>query len=123
MLGPTDDPELILEITPDNVALVLQLSDSDAFVKDVAGRSETRFAFDISLAWSSKRGLMLSGSPGLQAAIPIRQRLGMLTVNDLLLGVGTTGERVSLEASVSGDLQLGPVGISVDQVGDAIQCR
>jgi hypothetical protein len=74
-------------------------------------------SFDVGVGWSRTRGVFFTGAGGLAIVVPINRQVGPLRVDSLNLGVKVDGAALALETSVTGAAALGPVQVSVANVG------
>ena len=113
------DAELRVEVGIDAAALVVDFSRSDGFLSGAVASSPTRTALAVTLMWSSRSGFSLGNLPKLQLSLPLHQSIGsvaQLQSVDVSLGAGP-GKSIALEATVSGSVAIGPVKVSLAQVG------
>jgi hypothetical protein len=101
-------------------ALVIGRGDGDGFLQTVLPASGLRAQFNLALGWSRARGVHLGTGAGLEATIPIHASLaGIVNVDSAFLALTTREGHsdVSVVVAVTGGLQLGPVTVTIDQVG------
>ena len=89
--GPVADAELVLAAGCRDTAITLSPSDGDSFLQDLVGADQLRIELSPRLEWSSRSGLAIEGTVGLDVVIPLTLRLGPLLVERLHLRL--TGER------------------------------
>lgn len=123
--GGRGDAEFVgeLGVADDGLALVLDFSRSDGFLGKVFGASPERLALGGTLAWSSRTGLRLAGSAGLEVTLPVRRTIGVVRIDAVTVGISAGDEGVSATAAVSGALELGPMVVTVDRVGARLRFR
>jgi hypothetical protein len=140
-----DRAELLLSVT--DGALRIEPGDTDSFMGELLGKTPLRLPFNLTIGYSSKRGLVLEGGPGsdenrpplsgagnvgppvIAATIPIGRAIGPLTIHEVgvRLALGMTAaqavaqpsqiQKVGVELDASFSAQIGPVYFRVDQLG------
>jgi hypothetical protein len=121
--GPVASPELQIDVgtgveaNPPKVAIVIQFSDGDGFLKSIFGTDPQRLEVGGILSWSSKGGLSFHGSAGIQVHIPLHLQLGPADVSGLLFSVTASGSEVDLVAAISAGITLGPLAVSIENIG------
>jgi hypothetical protein len=116
------DLELTTEIGLDTAALVVDFSESDSLLQDTVSKQPTRSPLSLTIKWSSKTGFSLGGQPRLQVDLPVQQSLGgVATLQEIGFALGAgAGNRIEFDAMLTGTTSIGPVTLSVKQVGLAI---
>ena len=119
--GPAGDAELVLAAGCRDTAITLSPSDGDSFLQDLVGADQLRIELSPRLEWSSRSGLAIEGTVGLDVVIPLTLRLGPLLVERLHLRLtgGTDGAR--LEAGVDATAQIGPIVATASDIGVAVE--
>ena len=84
--GPAGDAELVLAAGCRDTAITLSPSDGDSFLQDLVGADQLRIELSPRLEWSSRSGLAIEGTVGLDVVIPLTLRLGPLLVNGCTCG-------------------------------------
>lgn len=100
----------------DKLRLFVTFSEADGFIKQVLGDGFSA-DFGMDLLWSSRSGLAIAGSGGLEFQIPINLDLTVFKLETLYVSArgGNTGANLSLGAGFS--LNLGPLQASVENIG------
>jgi hypothetical protein len=122
--GPAGDPEVEVAFAVGGLELVVETGDADSFLGRIFGGRPQTASFDATVAWSSTRGLRFEGQAGLELDIPINQTIGVVELLSLLVGVrATSGGRAELLLAFSGGAVIGPVAVSVRNVGVLLVLR
>jgi len=141
-LALTSDAAELLAMISD-AALLLDSADHDGFAAELMGKTPLRLPFELTIGYSSSRGLVLEGSPGstgkppplggsgnvgppvIAATIPIGRAFGPVTIHEVGIRL-TRGpadvppaqmKQSTLELDTSFSAQIGPVYIRMDQLG------
>jgi hypothetical protein len=114
MSGPID---LGAEIKLEKGALVVKGGDGDSFIGKLIGDGFT-VSFDVTVGFSTARGLYFSGAGGIEFTIPIHQDLfGIIVIESIYVAIRLDPSKVSLILAASASAALGPLSASVDRVG------
>ena len=114
----TDRPaESFLELGLLGCSFDLSLDGADDFLKDSISQNKIKAPFDLRIGWNSEQGIYFHGSSGLLLSIPTHAELGPFTLNSLTVGLNVDEDALSLEASVDGNLTLGPLLVTVQRLG------
>jgi hypothetical protein len=129
--------------TMSEAALLLDPASHDGFVAELLGKTPLRLPFNLTIGYSSSRGLVIEGSVGsagkppplrgsgnvgppvIAATIPVGRALGPVTIHEvgIRLTRGPTDvppaqmKQSTLEIDASFSAQIGPVYIRMDQLG------
>jgi hypothetical protein len=95
-----------LSLTPDGLPFLEDVLPADGLVVDA----------DVDLSWSHRHGVQLDGRAELKTSRAIGRRIGPVTIDVLSVGLATSGG-LGLTAGVSASVDLGPVRLSVEQIG------
>ena len=100
-------------------ALLLTVSDGDAFVEDAVPSQEVRFEFDLGIGLDSARGLFLEGGSGMELALAVNRSYGPVRLQQIYMKLdsGSSGKGVHFEASFALQLKLGPITAVIDRIG------
>jgi hypothetical protein len=121
--GTPQDPHLTVEFGTGrgSDAPLLQgqvlLERGDSFIQSMLGTEPATFELGLTLVWSSKNGFSLNAQGGLQVTIPLNKQFGPAELISLTLGVETENGRIGLFAGLAANGKLGPLGVSIDQIG------
>ena len=118
------DPELILGFNFKNLALILQSSESDGFIKSILGDSQTKIDIPLGLEWSNKSGIHFKGGGGFEVALSPHMAIGPITIDEFLIRLTGGSDphpniKLNAGASIAGD--LGPVQFVVSNIGLSVQ--
>jgi hypothetical protein len=121
--GPLDDPELEIELSFDKAEIIIDGTDADSFVKKIIGNELQTIKFAGAIVWSSKTGLHFKGQGGLKMLVPINQTISVLKLDSLALGVNLSDIGIDLSVGLTGSTRLGPLTISIDNIGIKLMLR
>jgi hypothetical protein len=101
-------------------ALVLASGDGDSFVGDSLGAAERRIEFDLGLT-ADQNGVSLDGGGKLATTISLGLGIGPITIKTVQLALtpagSATGSELQLAVDTSFTFDLGPLHITVEQIG------
>lgn len=117
IVGPLADLDVEVELALDELELVVESGDADSFLGRILGGKPLTASFDLAVMYSTKRGLHFRGKGALEFEIPINQTMGIADLLSLAIGLRAGSAGVDLSAGVSASAKLGPVGVSVENVG------
>ena len=122
LTAATDAVEADVTAAATDSAFVLDPSNSDGFIRDVLPEEGFTLDFDAGVGYAAGRGLYFEGGGGLDTDLPIQFSIGsVLEVPTLHLAAAPdpSGETVSIpvEVSASPQVQLGPVGATIEGIG------
>ena len=109
--------EIFLELGLLGCRFEFSMKDSDSFLQDTISKEKVDTPFDVRVGWTSQQGIYFHGSSGLQVSLPVHATLGGFTLTSLTFGLKVDDEALSLESSVTGNLNLGPLQVTVGRVG------
>lgn len=116
------DPEVRIGLAIEGLAVVIDASDADAFLREVLGGTDIRAEVPFSLAWSSKSGLDFAAAAGFEMQLRPNLHLGPIVVDGVDLrfkaegGVGVT-PAVTIGAGLDLSLELGPLVAAASGIG------
>ncbi|MEH0845740.1 DUF6603 domain-containing protein [Micromonospora sp. CPCC 205711] len=116
---------LTLTVTGSDVGVALEvtggrlgvLPSGDGFLTTVLPADGFTVPFELSIAWSARHGLRISGGAGLQRDLPVGLQLGPLGIDRLLVALAANESGISLELGAGLSLKLGPLSAVVDRIG------
>ena len=97
--------------------LEFSLDDADSFLKESIAQKKVAAPFDFRIGWTSQQGIFFHASSGLIVSIPAHARLGPFNLSSLTLGLNPADDALALESSVTGNLSLGPLQVTVQRIG------
>jgi hypothetical protein len=109
-------PEVVGAAGFEGGRFVLSPEGTDGFVSRLLPADGLAVDFDLGLAWS-RHGLSFTGSGSTEIDMATPARLGPLLLRSLHLGLAVTEGGLTVEASVTGGVVLGPLTAIVDRVG------
>lgn len=116
-LSLSGDAELFAEIGLDNAQMHLALDEGDSFLKSFSPAGGIDADFDLGVGISSRRGLYLRGSTGLETSIINHQALGPLNLQSIDLAIKPDSDGIDLDVAITAKAQLGPLLITIKSVG------
>jgi len=119
-----EKPELIFGFDLKGLALILQASESDGFIRTILGEGQTKIDIPLGLEWSSKTGIKFKGGGGFEISVSPHLSLGPISIEQMLIRlVGDATPPASLKltlgANIKGD--LGPLQFVVQEIGLNLQ--
>ncbi len=110
------DPLVFAKI--DGLTLKLGTTDADSFIGSLLSGAEIEGAFDLGLEWRATTGLLVTGSGGIELALPLHRQLGPVEVQIIYVALRILDDgTLSLETSTALGAKLGPVRATVDRLG------
>jgi Family of unknown function (DUF6603) len=104
-----------------DAALIIDVSKSDSFLRDVIGSEPIRIPFDLVLGIDSENGFFIEGGTGLSATLPVNRSFAGIRVDHVALTLKFPDRSAfRLEITAGLGLSLGPFQASVDQLGYAL---
>lgn len=114
----TEDPEVILKLAMQQLALVIAAS--DGFIRQLIGDGEKKLDFSLTVEWSNRSGIKFTGGGGFEVATHPHLSLGPVTIDDILirlLGKVDPEPAISFEAGANIRGTLGPLVIVIQNIG------
>jgi hypothetical protein len=113
----TGEPTLSLTLT--NGHLIVSLGGADGFLASVLPQTlDVTAAVDAE--WRPSTGLVFKSGAALVVTIPVNAQIGPAHITVLDVGLGVDSSALTLGLKLSGDIALGPVAVSVKDVGSAV---
>ncbi len=114
-----------VELGVDQGAVYIDLSQGDGFISTILGSEPQSIQGSFAITWSNVRGLTFDGQAQLSAVIPLHVSMaGILDVDSLTIGLAMNSDAdtsasvgIALNIGITGSLTLGPLAISVDNIG------
>jgi hypothetical protein len=116
-VGTSVPDEVYGEVGVDEGVVQLAFGESDSFLQSVLPADTLELAFDMALGWSSARGVYFKGSAGLEATFPLHVTIGPIALETLHVSVMPADGVIPVVLAVSGNTTLGPLAVSVAEVG------
>lgn len=98
-------------------ALVIVASEGDGFLKMVLPSDPLIFAFDLTIGFSTARGVYFSGGAELEYTFHLDAEIGPIFINTIDLGLRLDAAGLRLIVTATGGLALGPVVAVVQEIG------
>ncbi|HVH13576.1 MAG TPA: DUF6603 domain-containing protein, partial [Longimicrobium sp.] len=121
--GPATAPELRLVLAAEEFSVLLDLAGGDSFVGSALGNGSAGVTADVAVVWSSRNGVSLQGRGDMRVQIPLEQSLGFARLDSLTLGLEAGDSGLAATAGVTGQVKLGPMTATVQNVGVRLAAR
>lgn len=124
--GAIDDLELEVSLAtgpapaPAKIGLTVQFGDGDGLLAQLFGTQPHRVELGGELRWSSKSGLSLSGTSGLEVDVPVRAQVAGVRVDSVSVRVQAAAGGLRVALGLNGFATVGPFTVSVREVGLAL---
>jgi hypothetical protein len=116
------DPLVFARI--DGLTLGINTSKADSFVGSLLADADVEGAVDLGLEWRATSGLRMTGSGGLEIALPTQKQLGPIELQTVYLVLRILPDgTLSLESSTALRGAVGPVRAIVDRIGTRLDLR
>ncbi len=110
-----------LRVGVTDAAIVIDLSKSDSFLRDVIGSQPIRIPFDLVIGVDSVNGFFIEGGTGLAATLPVNRSIAGLRIDHVALTAKFPDQAAfRLEVTAALGLSIGMFQASVDQIGYAL---
>jgi hypothetical protein len=111
-----DDEELALEVDIDQLTLTIGTEQGDGFLQKILSGIKLDTVCDLTLGWSTLRGVYFAGSAALEIAIPVHTALGPINLQTIYILVTLDGG-IKVGFAVTLSAVIGPISASVDKIG------
>ena len=95
----------------------LRTDDADSFIGMLLPEGGLSTSFSLGVGFSSRTGFYFKGSASLAIRAPVHVSLGAVDVEYLGVAVATVDEDLVLDITAGLGAQLGPLAVSVDEIG------
>ena len=115
-----DDIRYGTKIIAHNSSLVIDKKILDNFIAKKVPSNQIHVNFNLGFGWDNLHGWFFEGGNNLSAAIPINEKIGPMKIKDISLNVKPKNQdspTFSIELTTSLDVTIGPVLISVQNIG------
>jgi hypothetical protein len=116
-LSSSGPPDFLLGLSLQGGQLTLSLAGADGFLADLMPPGGMKLNFDFGINWSRSAGLSFTGGAGMSAALPLHADLGPVELDTVHLALTAGGSGLVLALTVDAEGTLGPIAVSVQQVG------
>jgi hypothetical protein len=97
---------------------VVIMPGEDSFLSKILPPDGVAVDFDFGIGWSSRRGLSLNGSAGIETTIPLDKQLGPLWIDSVFLRLALRPDgRLGATAAASMHAALGAAALTVERLG------
>lgn len=134
VLGTIDDPEVKVsfktiadEPSTDvpktaGMKVVIQMEESDNFLKENVSANQLEALFDVDLEWSSKSGFSFNGSADIALNLPLNQKLGPIEIRNISFNIAAESSShsqnfVKFRAGLGVKGEFGPVEFYIEDIG------
>jgi hypothetical protein len=116
-----DEPSTDVPITA-GMKLVVQMEESDDFLKENVSSNQLEALFDVDLEWSSKNGFSLNGSADISLNLPLSQHIGPIEIRNLSVNIAAESSTqsqnlVKFRAGLGIKGEFGPVEFYIGDIG------
>jgi hypothetical protein len=108
---------LLIEAEWKGGQVAFSFEQADSFLKQVIPLDALSLDFDALLRWTESSGLTFQGGAGLHYSRALHKSIGPLTLRQLDIVIAPSEKGVSLEASSSINLNIGPFSATVERMG------
>jgi hypothetical protein len=88
-LSTTPEPDLTGTLELDELALVIAAGDGNGFLAGILGLGDQRYEASAALSYGATSGFSAAGAGGLALTVPVGRTLGPVTLERLVLDIGT----------------------------------
>lgn len=99
------------------ISIAPAAGESDGFLAKLLPSTGVELPLDLSIGFSTVRGVQFGGSGGFEVRIPVNLQIGPLAVRSALVSVRFGDGDVPIELGVSAAATLGPVQVLLEDVG------
>jgi hypothetical protein len=118
-IGPDTGVDGLVEVTLTKLRVQLSGLGQDSFLATVLP-DDVSVEFDLTVGWSSAKGLYWHGLTGPEVTIPVARRIGPIDLRQLVVSLDSSDGTFQLAVGVSASSELGPVLVEVEGVGAAV---
>ncbi|MCB9350271.1 MAG: hypothetical protein H6573_22570 [Lewinellaceae bacterium] len=116
--------ELDVMLEVDSATFFLGSGDGDSFLAKVLPEDEVRVDFDMGIGWSTKQGVHLKGSGGLELNWPVGISIGKYFVLPAIqFGIKAETDGIAAYVTASGKTKLGPFFLNIEKLGIIVSLR
>ena len=118
--GPTGgELEFLVDAGLDSASIVIDLGEGDGFLQKLLGGQPQSVELGVGVKWSSISGFRFQGEARLAVQLTVHLTiLDVLEIDTIGIVVGaSSNQELTLEATVTGGLTLGPFAAQVDRIG------
>ena len=114
--GDPSAPEVVLALRTSGLELLFDPGSGDGFIQTLLGSDPIKAQADGGVVWSSKSGLTFEGTGTLKIDRSVRKTIGPFTLLGFSIEI-QGGSDLELDVAVSGSGTLGPVTVTVQDIG------
>jgi hypothetical protein len=101
--------------------LKIGMSGADGFLGTLLSGVSVEADFNLGFGWTALQGLYFTGSSTLEIQLPAHISLGPVELSALTLRVGIDGNRFPIGLAANIKAELGPLKVTVEQIGAAVE--
>ncbi len=109
--------DVVVSAGVDGGRLTISLGEADGFLQSQMPQDGLHIDFDLGVGWSSRRGIFVTGSAGLETVIALNLTLGPVFVHAIRLALRVDDQGLRGQAGVEAGLLLGPITAIVQGIG------
>ncbi|THD66445.1 hypothetical protein E7Z59_11605 [Robertkochia marina] len=117
IVDASDELDLYTELNLDDLELIISGDDGDGFLQKILPEDGISASLDLSLGYSTKRGVYFRGSGGLEIIIPSHIEFGPLVIQSLVIGVLPKDGRLPINIGANINANIGPIRVIVENIG------
>jgi hypothetical protein len=117
---PAGALDVYSEIALPKLTLTVEAGEGDGFLQAVLGDGFTA-AVDLTVGFSTRRGLYISGADGLEFSTSLALQVGPVFIDRITIKLESKDNDSVLTTSVSGGLALGPLVAVIEDIGLALR--
>ncbi len=101
-----------------NAKLIISSAGRDGFIASILPDKPIEIPFNFQIGYSTQQSLYIAAGGGLELSLPVHITvLNILEIQEVFLKIKTTAAGLATEGSISGNVKLGPLAISFEQIG------
>jgi hypothetical protein len=101
--------------------LKIGMDGADGFLGTLLSGVSVEADFNLGLGWTALQGIYFTGSSTLEIQLPAHISLGPIELSALTLRVGIDGNRFPIGLATDIKAELGPLKVTVEQIGAAVE--
>ena len=113
---PAGALDVYSEVALPKLTLAVKAEEGDGFLQDVLGDGFAA-ALDLTVGFSTRRGLYISGADGLEYSTSLALQAGPIFIDRITLKLRSQGDESIVTTSVNGGLTLGPLTAVIEDIG------
>ncbi|MFW9994093.1 MAG: DUF6603 domain-containing protein, partial [Candidatus Odinarchaeota archaeon] len=114
-----EENELCIELKITSARLVISVKNGDGFLQKILPEGGIDSNFDLTIGYSTLRGVYFSGSGALDITIPINKAIGPINLESVYLAIKfpETGKNFPVILAFSANAKIGPISATIKNIG------